>query len=131
MSKQRIQLTDSTMDVVVKMSEGNPGAMNVLMMILSTKNIDPNNMEGLAPILLLDALGIYGTDIYVLHNDLCNRNLSKTLAVLRAVQLGLFSESILVDACHRQDYSGRELVPVDELCVKVKERLPEFNFIEV
>ena len=104
------------------MSEGNPGAMAVLMQMLTTNTIDPDNaLGGLGAILMLDSLGIYGTDIYVLHNDICGRELVKTLAVLRAVQFGLFSGDVLKDASHRQDYSGRELVPVDELYTKVKE----------
>lgn len=125
---ERIKLTDSTMDVVVKMSNGNPGAMNVLMQLLKPNNIDPDNiMGGLGVILSLDTLGIYGTDIYVLNSDICGRELSKMIAVIRATQLGLFSGSILKDACNRQDYSGRELVPVEELYLKVKERLPNFD----
>lgn len=128
---ERIKLTDSTMDVVVKMSDGNPGAMNVLMQMLQPNNIDPDNgLGGLGAILMLDSLGIYGTDIYVLNSDICERNLAKMLATLRAVQLGLFSGDILKDAAHRQDYSGRELVPVDELYEKVKERLPNFDAVE-
>lgn len=114
MEKQRIKLTDTTMDVVVKMSEGNPGAMQVLMQMLSTP------VGGLHNILVLDSLGIYGTDIYVLHNDICERDLNKTLGVITAVQRGLFDGNLLREAAHRQDYSGRDLVPVDELCDKVK-----------
>jgi len=122
MSNERIKLTDNTIDIVYKMSEGNPGAMAVLMQMLTTNTIDPDNaLGGLGAILMLDSLGIYGTDIYVLHNDICGRELVKTLAVLRAVQFGLFSGDVLKDASHRQDYSGRELVPVDELYTKVKE----------
>ena len=128
-NEERIKLTDSTMEVVMKMSEGNPGAMNVIMQLLMEPNtIDPDNvLGGLGVILTLDSIGIYGTDIYVLHSDLCGRSLPKMLAVLRATQLGLFSRDILKDACHRQDYSGRKLVPVDELYLKVKEELPNFD----
>jgi hypothetical protein len=131
MSNERIKLTDSTMDIVTKMSEGNPGAINVLIQMLTPNTIDPDNrLGGLGAILMLDSLRIYGTDIYVLNSDICGRNLAKTLAVLRAVQLGLFSGDILKDASHRQDYSGRELVPVEELYTKVKEKLPNFDCVE-
>lgn len=124
----KIQLSDTTMDVVAKMSEGNPGAMRALMEMIMPNNIDPDNvMGGLGAIMLLDTWGIYGTDIYVLHSDICGRQLNKTLAVIRASQLGLFSSDILKDACSRQDYSGRKMVPVDELYEKVKERLPNFD----
>jgi hypothetical protein len=49
------------------------------------------------------------------------------LAVLRSVQLGMFDRETLKDACHRQDRSGKSLIPVDLLYSKVKERLPNFN----
>lgn len=125
----RINLQDSTMDAVIKMSDGNPGAMNVLMEILSKgKYIDPNDpMQGLGSVLMLDTLEIYGTDIYVLHNDICERNLARTLAVIRSTQLGFFDGSILKNACSRQDYSGKEMIPVHTLYMKVKERLPNFD----
>ncbi|AZB07466.1 hypothetical protein EG344_00725 [Chryseobacterium sp. G0162] len=124
----KIQLTDNTMDVVVKMSEGNPGAMGAIMEILTKGGtIDPNAMGGLGSVLFLDTLGIYGTDIYILFSDICDRSLSKMLAVLRATQFGFFDGKLLKTACSFQDYSGREMVPVDELYKKVKERLPEFD----
>lgn len=125
----RIQLSDNTMDVIVKMSEGNPGAMTALMEIMSKgAKIDPDDfMGGLGAVLGLDTNGIYGTDIYVLYSDICDRNVAKMLSVLRACQLGFFSSNILTDACSRQDYSGKKMIPVDELYLKVKERLPNFH----
>ena len=125
----RIKLHDNTTDVVVKMSNGNPGAMNVIALLLKQADrIDEYDaMGGFGKILLLDSFEIYGTDIYVLYNDICGRDLVKMIAVLRATQMGMFSSSILKDACHRQDYSGRDMVPVDELYDKVKEQLPLFG----
>ena len=126
---EKINLTDTPMSAIAKMSDGNPGAATVLVQMLAEGGkIDPDDfMEGMGAILALDSHAIYGTDIYVLHSDICGKELPKTIAVLRAVQLGFFNESVLQDACSRQDYSGRELVPVDELYEKVKERLPNFN----
>jgi len=127
--KERIKLEDTIVSAVMKMSDGNPGALSTLMEIYSKNpKIDPDDIiQGFGPILHLDSLGIYGTDIYILHNDICERDIVKTLAVLRAVQLGHFNGAILKDACHRQDRSGKSMVPVDELYAKVKERLPNFN----
>ena len=130
MNQQRIKLTDNTMDVVVKMCDGNPGAMDALVSLLKPENvkIDPDNIMGpLGPILSLDSFGIYGTDIYVLFSDICGRNIAKMVAVIRATQMGLFSRDILKDAAHRQDYSGRDMVPVDDLYNKIKEMFPLFN----
>lgn len=126
----KINLSDNTMDVIVKMSDGNPGAMDVIIKLLTQgDSIDINDvMGGVGKILLLDTYGIYGADIYVLYNDICERNLSKMVAVIRATQLGFLGSNILKDACSRQDYSGKELIPIDELCQKIKVRLPLFNF---
>lgn len=128
MSNTRIQLTDSINEAIIKMCDGNPGAINVLIKILNNDNIDPDNiMGGIGVMLFLDTLGIYGSNIYVLHNDICENDIVKTLAVLRATQFGMFSGNLLKDACNRQDYSGKKLVPVEDLYLKVKERLPKFN----
>lgn len=124
----RIQLTDTIQNVIVKMSDGNPGAITAMMELLSKANqIDKSESFPVSYILLLDTYGIYGTDIYVMYNDICGRNLAKFMATIRATQLGLFDSKLLVDACSRQDYSGRELVPAEELLEKIKQQIPEFN----
>lgn len=125
----RINLNDDYSSVLIKLAEGNPGALTAMIEMCKAKpTVDPDSATGVLGILhSLDDYGIYGTDIYVLFSDICGRNAAKTIAVLRAVQLGLFTREILADACHRQDYSGRDMVPVDELCEKVKEQLPGFN----
>lgn len=131
MSSSRIKLTDTTMDVVVKMSDGNPGAVSALMGMLQSSHIDPDSaMGGLAPVLSLDTIGIYGTDIYVLHSDICGKDMAKTLAVLRSHQLGFLDASLLKLACSKQDYSGRDMIHVDELYDKVKKELPNFDCIK-
>lgn len=129
MSKtERITLADNQMSIVMKMSEGNPGAMNVLMNMMQDHGIDPDSaLGGIGSILTLDTIGIYGSDIYVLNKDICDQDLPKMLAVLRATQLGMFDREVLKDACSRQDRSGKQMVPVNELYEKVRERLPNFN----
>lgn len=126
---ERIKLSDSIESAIIKMVEDNMGAMNVCMLLIKEGGkIDTQTiMGGFSFILDLDREGIYGTDIYVFWNDICNRELPKMMAVLRAVQLGFFNGRILADACHRQDYSGRDLVPVNDLYNKVIERLPNFD----
>lgn len=125
----RIQLNDSFMDAVSKMSEYNFGAMEALTRLVSEgPAIDRDDpMGGMGLILFLDTLEIYGTDIYVLYSDICNKDLAKMIAVIRAVQKGLFKGSILKDACSRQDYSGRRFVPVDRLYNQVKAQFPNFD----
>lgn len=126
---ERITLSDSISSAISKMAEGNIGAVNACISLIEEgEKTDPQNMMGgFGCILDLDREGIYGTDIYVFWNDICNQETSKMMAVLRAVQLGFFSGRVLADACHRQDYSGRSMIPVEELYKMVTERLPAFD----
>jgi hypothetical protein len=94
-------------NLIVTMAKGNPGAA---MAMINLAQRDPELID------ILNKNGIHGTDIYVLYSDICGRDSFKTAAVLRAINEGRFSAAILKDACSRQDYSGREMVPVEELC---------------
>lgn len=125
----KINLNDDLMTAAVKMSGGNPGAANAIVKILShSREIDPNDiLGGMGYLLQLDSLGIYGTGIYVLYNDICLNDITKTISVLKAVQLGLFSGETLKLACSKQDRSGRQMVPVDELYTQVKAQLQNFG----
>jgi len=91
-------------------------------------DIDPDSVWGeLTPAFHLDSFGIYGSDIYILFSDICRRDARAMWAVLRATQMGLFDASVLQNAAGRQDRSGREMVPVEELMEQVKIRLPSFG----
>lgn len=129
MNKNRIQLGDNTMSAITKMVDGNPGATQCLLQLMKdSPSIDPDSALGsLSPLISLDEYEIYGTDIYVLWSDICERDSVATLGVLRAVQLGFLDRAILKDAAHRQDYSGREMIDVDGLVKQVQERLPKFG----
>jgi len=130
MKDQRIQLTDSIMDITIKMCEGNPGAMTFIMgAFKESEEIDPDGMGNLGFILNADRCGIYGTDLYVLWSDLCDRNMTLSIALLRATQLGIISDELLADACNRQDYSGKDIIAVQEVYEKVCEQLPNFQRI--
>ena len=69
--------------MVVKLCKRNPGAMTAIMEMMEyTPIVDPSNMLGLfSPLLTLDRIGIYGTDIYVLWSDICDKNIIKTLTI--------------------------------------------------
>lgn len=125
----KINLQDTILEVLTKMSNGNPGATVALFELVEhNEEVDPDDfMKQMGSVLSLDTYGIYGTDIYILFNDICNKDVVKMIAVLRATQLGFFSAATLKDACSRQDRSGVEMVPIDTLLKKVKERLPRFN----
>jgi hypothetical protein len=118
----RIELGDSTVDMVVKLSEGVPGALVVLKQILERgEEIDPDSFAGpFSGLLSLDSLSIYGSGIWRLYKDVCGEDVVKTLAVLRAQQLG----SIRRGDIHAAVEGGN--LDVDGLVVQVQERLPGF-----
>ncbi|MBL4893251.1 MAG: hypothetical protein JKY59_00030 [Emcibacter sp.] len=125
----RIEMTDTTMDVLVKMSDGNPGALTAMMEILEKHDaIDPQAaFGGLGAIMLLDTWEIYGTDIYILFSDICNRDIRKLLLLMRATQMGDFShtklQSLAADQTRQATIDDDEWKKLDDL---VCEKLTEF-----
>ena len=65
------------------MSEGNPGAMNFMM-----ESITLNPMNVIKVILPLDIMEIYGSKIYMLFNDCCNRDHEEVDKVIMAYLSG-------------------------------------------
>lgn len=121
----KLDLMDTTKDVAWKMSGGNPGALRVVMELMTEEaDIDPDSALGaLGSILSLDQMGIYGSEIWMLYKDVCGCDITKTIAVLRAHQLGFVSEG---DIKHGINNWGEGL-DVDDLLEQVKERLPDFG----
>lgn len=121
----RIKLMDDTTSTAEKISEGNPGAVTVCLQLLKHgAKIDPDAMfGGLGCLLSLDSYAIYGASIWMLYKDVCKEDIVKTIAVLRAVQLGLLEEDKLIYAI--ENYGKG--IDVDNLYDLVKERLPNFD----
>ncbi len=118
------------MDVVMKMADGNPGAISAMIEILkNAERIDSQGaMGGLGAILLLDTFKIYGTEIYILYNDQCNRDVRKFLMLLRACQLGFIPDSLLqsIAQCQtRENLLSEE--EMDKLDKKVCNKLDKFE----
>lgn len=124
MNEPKIQLTDSLQDILIKMSEGNPGALTVCLLIMTKgEQIDPDNaMGGLGAVLFLDTLRLYGPKIWMLYKDVCECDLPRMLAMLRAVQLGLVSRTQLKLAVEAYG----EGLNIPSICAQVAERLPRF-----
>lgn len=129
----RIELTDSLMDVMVKMAEGNPGAITALCELgTASPKVDPQSaFASMGPVgvaLSFDTHGIYGSSIYIVWSDKCGRDARKTLMLLRAVQLGILPESKLqamaADQMRQVDLTPEEWADID---FKVCEQLEDFQ----
>ncbi|CAB4151910.1 hypothetical protein UFOVP685_43 [uncultured Caudovirales phage] len=75
-----LKVTDSFVDIMSKMSEGNPGAMYVIRQIYEKH---PDNVISI--FLHLDSMGIRGSKIWVGYKDYCKQVLDAFcgLALLR------------------------------------------------
>lgn len=124
----KIELTDNTITILTKMSEGNPGALTAMMeCIAKGPSIDPDDaFGGLGPIINLDSWNIYGSNIYILWNDVCKRNTRKFILLLRGCQLGFFS-SIELKKKSEEDYGSLSDEEWKDLNKKVCEYLPNFQ----
>ena len=125
MRKERIDFKDSVMEAVLKIAEGNPGALRVCMELYQhTGNIDPDSaFGGLGSILALDSLGIYGSKIWMLYKDVCKEDLVSMVIVLRSEQLGFITENQIAHAIENYG-SGLD---IEDLYKKVTGQLTKFN----
>jgi hypothetical protein len=126
-SNERIVIFDPSItpqDIIILLADGNPGALTVMMQILMKADvIDPDNELGSIVYLLdLDRLNIWGSRIWMLYKDVCGENITKTLAVLRANQLGLIADDPIHYAI---DNHGLGL-DSDQMLMIVKNKLPQF-----
>ena len=133
MSNERIGINDSVQDVFVKLSEGNPGALTVLMKIYNeAEKIDPDNiLGGLGVMLSLDTYKIYGTDIWYLYKDICNNDIKHLVAILRACQLNIFELTtlkLLLAVLNDRGYLDKEDIPPFKAIIEtIQKRLPKFG----
>lgn len=125
-TETRIELQDSMVDILTKMSEGVPGAITVLVNVIKVSpTIDPDDfMGGYGPLLSLDMYGIYGSNIWILFKHCCNSNIDGFLTVLRACQMGVIDIRNVIKSIESQSP-----INVAEILPKLKEQLPNFSAI--
>lgn len=124
MSKLTLEMNG--MDIIVQMSDGNPGAASVCMELVAVnQHIDPNSALGsFGTIMFLDELGIYGSDIWSLYKYVCYEKVGTMIAIVRAVQLGFLAKADLI-AKIKDPMS--DPLNVDDLVEKVIGKLDKFN----
>lgn len=77
MKRKKIGLDNTVLDMVTEMSEGNPGAINVMMAVIKSSEI------GVFDILHLDDMNMRGPQIWVGFNDYANGDLDKFIKAVR------------------------------------------------
>ncbi len=82
----KINLNDKFSDIIIKLSEGNPGAMTTLFEIMKVKKNE--EISCISTFLVIDTMELYGSHLYMLWNDCCNRDINETLNVINNYQLG-------------------------------------------
>ena len=124
----RINLNDNTQSAIMKIVEGNPGALSVCTQALEKgPSVDPDSaFGGLGVLLDFDTLGLYGSKIWMLYKDVCGESIEKMMGVLRGRQLGLISSAQVLHAVE----SYGDGIDVDALVRQVQERLPDFWALE-
>ncbi len=93
----RLDQSDTLETAILKLSGGVGGAIEVLAEVVKQGAAIHPELEssGIGHLLLLDELGIYGTDIYILYRDKCGSDIRQLLLLLRAAQLGKYPKSKL------------------------------------
>lgn len=95
MANERITASMDMQEMLITMSEGNPGAQTCMMEMLQT---DP--MARL-DILYFDSMGIYGSKIYMLWNDCCGRDMSKFEETIQYLRSGAVSKEEIHENLNR------------------------------
>lgn len=126
----RIDLNDSFQQAVIKMVDGNPGAIGALMaMCMASPEVDPDAALGpYTPMLSLDVMDVYGSDIYVYFKEVCNRDVVTALGLLRAQQLGFIDERTIKQMITEgQNYKQPDPAVIGGYIAQVREQLPNFK----
>lgn len=127
---RKLDLNSTFQDIILHVSEGNPGALQVCMSILKENEIiDPYDwVAGIGTLLRLDDMNIIGSKIWILFKDICECKLSHFLGLLRANQLGYLTDFDIHNAINNS--RGKIVFDKKEILQKVKNRLPNFKLEE-
>lgn len=78
MKRGSIEMNENVMEIVAKMSEGNPGALSIMMEILKE---DPE--MGIMQLLFLDDMNIWGTQIWYGYKYYCDSDIKKFIECIK------------------------------------------------
>jgi len=76
--RHEISMTENLLEVVAKMSEGNPGGLHVLMQM-----VKESPQEAFINILSLDDMNIRGSQIWIAYKNFCGNDLKKLIECIK------------------------------------------------
>ena len=79
---ERIKIDMTPQDMIFALAKGVPGAITVAVGLVARAD------NGFMDLLMLDTLGIYESDIWMLYKDVCAQNLDDMHACIQATRLG-------------------------------------------
>lgn len=83
--RKKIELSMTTMDVLLLMGEGNPGALSVLMKLME------RGESSILKILTLDDMNIRGEQIWIAFKDHCKEDLDAFMEAIARRDLAMIS----------------------------------------
>lgn len=130
--KSRLDLHDNLINIFMKMSDGNPGAITVLTrMMKEAPKYDKHQPNFIMHIVMLDSFQVYGWKIWVLWKDFCKEDPESFIMAIRAMQLGFIDRLRL-----HMDLDGRNkpgpyanLIDYEDAIAKAKKELSELKVI--
>jgi hypothetical protein len=90
----KLTLTDSAGDIVAKMSEGYPGAINVLMLLFQ------KGQEGFLAVMDLDDMNIRGPKVWLAYKDYCKQDLDALITAAKE------RSPEMVEVCNSENQPG-------------------------
>lgn len=85
MEREELRLNDNLMDWIVKMAEGNPGALTVLLTAMKEKGAQ----EIGELILFMDDMNIRGSQIWLGYKDCCGCDIGKFVGCIKEKDQGM------------------------------------------
>ncbi len=94
----RIKITDNGFDILEKLADGNPGALTALYQFINASYGDNGDLyiaRCFETFFIIDMMELYGSHLYMLWNDCCNRDTKKFLKVIEGYREGKIKKSDL------------------------------------
>ncbi len=128
----RIEPSDTFAQICKKMTGGHPGALSVMVEIEQNSPLAGGDGGWLAAVEVLDSEGVYHANLFALYRLVCDDDIVKLLAALRARQLDLLKEGALFAAARAalaslDGGSTDAIFDADAVLAQIQERLPDFG----